>query len=419
MTIPPLKPPKKQGLNQTQITYLAIAWIALAIILGLCTFLAIFWAAGGVPTQQPTATQAAQALPPSTPMPTLPPPPPTNTPEPGAPTPVPLVSFDTPFMLGGQTLHGGIPGVDKIKASGMTWVKIQCCSAQDGLTIDFGPAIQNAHNNGLRILISVVDKTDNRYKVTDPVYQQQYTDYVVNLARQGTDAIEVWNEMNIDREWPSGQISGTSYAQFINFVAPQIKAANPNTWVISGAPSPTGWFGGACSPTGCDDKPFIEQMAAAGVFANPNVDCIGIHYNEGLVSPTLITGDPRDNSNHYTRYYQTMVDTYWNASGGQKPLCFTELGYLSAQEWGYLPGNFNWKPPINLTVVEQAQYIGEAAQLSKQQGKVRLMIVFNVDFTEFPGPEVAEGDPQGGYAIIRPNGACPACDSLAAVMSTP
>jgi hypothetical protein len=37
---------------------------------------------------------------------------------------------------------------------------------------------------------------------------------------------------------------------------------------------------------------------------------------------------------------------------------------------------------------------------------VRLMIVFNVDFTEYGA------DPQGGYAIIRPNGTCGGCDTL-------
>ena len=37
------------------------------------------------------------------------------------------------------------------------------------------------------------------------------------------------------------------------------------------------------------------------------------------------------------------------------------------------------------------------------------MIVFNVDFT------VYGDDPQAGFAIIRPGGACPACDSLHAV----
>jgi hypothetical protein len=47
--------------------------------------------------------------------------------------------------------------------------------------------------------------------------------------------------------------------------------------------------------------------------------------------------------------------------------------------------------------------------LSKSGGVVRLMVVFNVDFT------VYGADPQGGYAIIRPGGGCPACETLRAV----
>jgi len=37
------------------------------------------------------------------------------------------------------------------------------------------------------------------------------------------------------------------------------------------------------------------------------------------------------------------------------------------------------------------------------------MIIWNVDFTRY------DDDPMAGYAIIRPGGACPACDALRAV----
>jgi hypothetical protein len=39
-----------------------------------------------------------------------------------------------------------------------------------------------------------------------------------------------------------------------------------------------------------------------------------------------------------------------------------------------------------------------------------MLIVFNVDFT------VYGDDPQGGYAMIRPGGDCPACEALHQVM---
>ena len=35
-----------------------------------------------------------------------------------------------------------------------------------------------------------------------------------------------------------------------------------------------------------------QQMASAG--AGQYADCIGVHYNEGIVSPRQSSGDPRD-----------------------------------------------------------------------------------------------------------------------------
>jgi hypothetical protein len=106
-----------------------------------------------------------------------------------------------------------------------------------------------------------------------------------------------------------------------------------------------------------------------------------------------------------------MVNLYHDTFGGTRPLCFTELGYVSPE--GYesvpLPGNFGWA--AGTSVAEQAQWLAESASLSGSSGKVRLMIVFNVDFTVY-----LSNDPQAGYAMLRPNGSCPACAALDAVM---
>jgi hypothetical protein len=40
-------------------------------------------------------------------------------------------------------------------------------------------------------------------------------------------------------------------------------------------------------------------------------------------------------------------------------------------------------------------------------GKVLVMIIWNVDFNYY-----TTTDPQGGYALIRPGGDCPACRAL-------
>jgi hypothetical protein len=143
-------------------------------------------------------------------------------------------------------------------------------------------------------------------------------------------------------------------------------------------------------------------MAAAG--AASVADCIGVHYNEGIVPPSQTSGDPRGNSGHYTRYFWGMVNTYSNAFGGARPLCFTELGYLSPEGYGALPAAFSWAQHV--TVAQQAAWLDQAVALARSSGRVRLVIIWNVDFAGFGT------DPQAGYAIIRPGGACPACDAL-------
>jgi hypothetical protein len=343
----------------------------------------------------PTATPCAGPCPTATPAP------PTNTPAPTQPAPGVIGGGGAwgTFELGGQVVHGGITYAADMKRAGMTWVKLQ---AHEGN--DMAAAINNAHAQGFKILISVVGAKD---QVMNPGYQQQYGAYLAVLASQGADAIEVWNEPNIDREWPHGQVNGANDATLLKTVYPMIKGANANTIVVSAAPAPTGYAGSAGCLSGlCNDDVFLQQFVAAGG-AN-SMDCIGIHYNEGIVPPNEIGTDPRDN--HYTRYYQTMVNTYAGAFQNARPLCFTEIGFLSGEEWGYIPGGYLWKPPYNNTVAQQAQYLAQAVQIAKGSGAIRFMIVFNVDFTTWGD------DPQAGYAIIRPSGQCPACDALDAVM---
>jgi LysM repeat protein len=339
--------------------------------------------------------------------PSTPPPTATRAPTSGAPAPTPTratappVSGSTPggFELGGQVAGFSDDAAAKMKHAGMFWVKRQVRWGPSSNASDHFGLISDAHNRGFKVLLSVLGDPQHATAGNFPAYAT----FVGELAGAGADGIEVWNEMNIDREWPAGQISPSNYVPMLQQAYNAIKSRNSSTLVVSGAPAPTGFYGG-CGLNGCDDKPYIEGLVAAGGLNY--LDCLGIHYNEGVVPPTQSSGDPRGNPNHYTRYYQTMVDTYFNAAGGRKKLCFTELGYLSGQEWGSLPGGFLWKPPYNLTVSEHAQYLADAARLSRDQGKVRMMIVFNMDLTTFGS------DPQAGYAMIRPGGSCPACDTL-------
>jgi len=122
-------------------------------------------------------------------------------------------------------------------------------------------------------------------------------------------------------------------------------------------------------------------MARAG--AASVMDCVGAHYNEGILPPTATSGDPRGNSGYYTRYFSGMLNTYYNAFGGRRPICWTELGYLSPEGISSLPEGFIWAAGV--TVGQHAAWLDQAASLSARSGKVRLMIVWNVDFPDTGG----------------------------------
>ena len=148
------------------------------------------------------------------------------------------------------------------------------------------------------------------------------------------------------------------------------------------------------------DNQWLREMVAAG--ALNHLDCVGAHYNEGIIPPSQNSGDPRGD-NYYTRYFYGMLNGYISIT--RRPICFTELGYLTAEGFPALSDYFAWAD--NVTVAQQAAWLAEAAALASRSGQVRLLIVWNVDLTHYGS------DPQAGYAIIRPDGSCPACATLA------
>jgi hypothetical protein len=305
------------------------------------------------------------------------------------------------FSLGGHVDGLTSSAVSAMQSAGMTWVKKQLpYSAGLGKGKEF---INEAHNNGFKILLGVVGDKNGLASDFDG-YVASYTQFLAELAAAGADAIEVWNEPNIDREWPEGQINGANYVQLLAPAYNAIKGANGNTMVISAAPAPTGYFGAAgCAAGGCNDDAFMQQMADAG--AANYMDCVGLHYNEGIVPPSQTSGDPR--GEYPTYYFGSMLNRGYAPFGG-KPVCFSEMGYLTPEGFGALPSAFGWAG--NVTVADQAAWLADAAARAAQSGQVRLIIIWNVNFTRF------DSDPMGGYAIIRPDGSCPACSALGTVM---
>ncbi len=313
--------------------------------------------------------------------------------------PISFIENRLPLPVGGHIMNFDEATQAALNSAGMTWVKKQVhFGISDGKDL-----IDQAHAQGLKVLLGAKgDK--NRLAADFDNYVAEFAEYVAYLAELGADAIEVWNEPNIDREWPRGRINGAQYARMLEAAYRAIKAANPDTIVISGAPAPTGFFGDSCGYGGCDDNVYMLQMANAGV-AN-YADCIGVHYNEGILPPSAQGGDPR--SEHPTRYLIPMLRRVaWPFRNADIPMCMTEVGYLSPEGYGPLPQGFAWASTTSVS--EQAAWLSQALLIMSnfEDMPVELAIVWNIDFDTYGA------DPQAGYAIIRRDGSCPACETIA------
>ena len=330
------------------------------------------------------ATESTPETTTSAPSPTSGPPPPVSAP------PVVVGGFE----LGGQTHSFSSPVL--MASAGMTWVKFQHKWGEGSDPNELAGRINNAHGAGFKVLLSIPGA--NTYP--ESINFEAYVQFLAGVAALGPDAIEVWNEMNIDFEWPAGQIDPNSYVN--NMLAPAynaIKAANPNVMVISGAPAPTGFDN---NTNAWADNRYMAGMLAAG--AANYADCIGAHHNAGASSPSQISGHPTGSA-HYSWYLLPTLNVYAQLG---RPVCFTELGYLSGDDYGGVPERFAWA--AETSVAEHAAWLAEAVSVAANTGKVRMIIVFNVDFTHWGD------DPQAGYAMVRKNGGCPACETLAQVM---
>ena len=315
-----------------------------------------------------------------------------------APPPAPAPISGGSFELGAHITNQSFPHADKMHYAGMTWAKEQVAYGGDASSL-----IAAAHANGLKIQVSALGSAS---LVTQAGFEQEFANWVAGIAAAGADAIEVWNEPNIDREWQIGHISPQAYTNLLCASYRAIKAANPGTAVISAAPSPTGYFGG-CSPNGCDDAPWMAGLRDAG--AAQCMDYLGAHHNAGATSPSARSGHPA--GTHHSWYFLPQTELYYNSFGGARKLFYTEMGYASQEGVPSFSDAFGWARGINNA--QQAAWLAEGVQLSVNTGMVRCIIVWNIGRSRYAGY-----DPQDGYNIIRPDGSCPACDTLHNVLGT-
>jgi polysaccharide biosynthesis protein PslG len=438
-----------------QIRGFVFAWTAITLLMGACTFAAIYAAYGTLAPSQlntvrnnaalPTnpGARAPVVIPSNTPLPTRGP---TRTAatQPAAaaaqaetdeateqlpPTAIPtlLPVDDDRFEVGIQVqvsydLMDAWMDVAS-KQLGVNWVKQQVrwedIEPEQGEYnwADLDTFLPSASKHGVKVLLSIVTAPDwarepgiSLERHGPPADPQTYADFVGAILERYPNevhAVEVWNEMNLDREWTSTRgLSATNYVALLRATSETIKSIDPGIIVVSGALSPTGFDDGV---TARDDATYFDLLIQAGMLNY--ADCVGAHHNGYNVSPDYtydaIPNDPSaafrgpfDNP-HRSWSFRSTLQTYAlkieNAGGDQK-LCVTEFGWPSTEGLGGMPRGFEFAK--DNTLQEQADFTVAALDNMREWDTVRLAFIWNLNY----GPQ-AGYDPTNDnvpYSLIGP-----------------
>jgi len=391
-------------------------------------------------TSAPPTSAAATAAPPMPPSPTklLPTLTPTPTGSPGTPTisPTPLPTYRADVM--GVQMDPNLSqedfefGLWLAKRLGIKWIKFQFAwdllEPQQGTLSDlfytYRIYVQRADAEGFNVMISLVKAPDWARSTAEeegpPNDPQALANFITRMMGEVRadlygnsyfDAIEVWNEPNLRREWNGGTISGAEYMRYFNVAYNAIRAGEggQHPLIVTAGLAPTGINDGT---TAVDDRQFLRQMYDAGLNngAYQNI-AVGVH-PYGAANPPdarcCVTGTPAYNEHPSWFFLDTLEDYHaimQEYGDSTHQLWATEFG------WGTWDGFMTEEgepapPPADppyiqwLTEDQQANYVMRAFEIGQSLPYVGVMMLWNLNFG---GQKFIDlQDPQASYSLLKP-----------------
>jgi hypothetical protein len=401
-----------------------------------------------------TVTSTAMPIPPAGPTPTFGPvigpdyfltltstftPVPTDTPPGPSPTPLPVLRSD---MMGVQ-IHPFIEEdelIDLLNRAkfdlGVRWIKFQAewellepHAGERGVQFQILERfIQHCHDRGFEVLLSVVSAPDwTRTPVSmaeypnDPFPEegppddyQHFANFVNDLAQRfdnRVDAIELWNEPNLHREWFGKPLGGAEYMRMFDAAYRAVRGGtNPTITLVTAGLAPTGINDHA---TAVDDRVFLSEMYAAGLAGYQNV-VVGVHPYGWANPPTATCAtdcDPSPERGWDDQRFFFFLDTLNDYRAimvqhgdDNRQLWVTEFGWPTFDGFGVEPDAaitfFSY-----LSEQDQANYIIDALSYGQSQIFIGEMFLWNLNWALFAGRDGIQSlEQEAGYALIRPDG---------------
>ncbi len=302
---------------------------------------------------------------------------------------------------------------------GVKWIKLQIPwedlqpNGPDELSPFFQRVqlyIEDADRRQFNILLSVVKAPNWARSIVQedgpPDDPQAFANFLSLLLRQvggSIDAIEIWNEPNLIREWRGNvPFSGAGYMQLFAPAYQAVRAYSPSIGIVTAGLAPTGSTDGSV-----DDRDYLRQMYAAGLGSYQDI-YVGVHpYSWGNAPDATCCGTRGwDEDPHFffadnlRDYRQIMTDN----GHANTPMWGTEFGWATWDGFpsarpateGWMDFNDRWA---------QATYTIRAFEIAQSRGDIGVMFLWNLNFATLLGM-IENGDERAAYSIVVPGTAC-------------
>jgi hypothetical protein len=201
-----------------------------------------------------------------------------------------------------------------------------------------------------------------------PDNYQDYADFITAFAsryKQGSkvgtvDAIEVWNEVNLTREWGDQPINAQQAADYVRLLTLAYRAAhaaNPNVIVISAGLSPTGVH----TRDADDDAEYMQWLFNAGLKGGVNYDVLGAHGNTQApcVACDLNSLSTFGDASFYFRRIEQLRAIQVKAGDADRQIWLLEFGWTADS----IHPNYAW---FAVSEDQKANNIIQAFQYARQ-----------------------------------------------------
>jgi polysaccharide biosynthesis protein PslG len=383
-------------------------------------------------------------------------PPPTRTPGPASPTTevtLPPVVTPGPSPTPGPLLRPDLIGIqvhayltdeqwasmlDHAQALGVKWIKIQIQWKQlEPEPGNFTPLymahvlhVQRASLRGFRTMISIAKAPAWARPAgsadgppSDPSALASFVRRMVtDIKPEFLDAVEIWNEPNLIREWTGVTMSGGEYMRYfdasynaildVQKAMPSALKPNHRVTVITAGPAPVITFPDG---TTVDDRQWIRQLYAAGLGSYGDDVALGVHpYAWGNPPESMCCAASPGVFGWYEHpsfYLRNTLQDYRaivleNGDDARK-MWITEFGYAtydglrrSDGSAGSVSAGSEWQNQINQQ--QQAEYLLRALNLLQQPPYYDYLgptMVWNLNFATLPD-FVDSGREEAGFSLL-------------------